>query len=100
MQGKHDGCSILKGFKRKGVSLKLTCRYTIDEIAYFFSISPTSVKKYVSLHKNEQSLEPKKPGGRKKTITEYEESLLLNYVDNYPDQLLKNITQCFLKILD
>ena len=50
-----------RDLREKVVSLKLTCQYTIDEISSFFSISPTSVKKYVSLHKNEQSLEPKKP---------------------------------------
>ena len=85
-----------RDLREKVVSLKLTCQYTIDEIASFF-FSPTSVKKYVSLHKNEQSLEPKKPTGRKKTITKHEESLLLNYVDNYPDATLEEYNSMLFK---
>ena len=76
--------------RERVINLKLTGEYTNEEIAELLTISASSVKKYYRQYKNNESLVPKKPGGRKPTVVTEDKELILTYIDDFPDATLKD----------
>lgn len=75
--------------RERVVQLKLTGQYTNQEIANIFMIGITSVKDWFRKHKNNESLEPQKPGGGAVKVTEEDKKLLKKYVKSAPDETLQ-----------